>query len=166
MTGVQTCALPICKNKPGVQIFSWSGSKTGGWNPGMYSEPNAETIDALMTQWLYRNLYLLVTCQNVPVCTFCPPEINPRKNTWKLELKFTYQIPIINRDKDGKEIGRRYVTYDQLSPNQKAKFDKWWDEQMKKGQVKEKVPKLGENGAQEKADAFLANKSAGDIALS
>lgn len=154
------------KNKPGVQIFSWSASKTGGWNPGMYSEPNAETIDALMTQWLYRNLYLLVTCQNVPVCTFCPPEINPRKNTWKLELKFTYQIPIINRDKDGKEIGRRYVTYDQLSPNQKAKFDKWWDEQMKKGQVKEKVPKLGENGAQEKADAFLANKSAGDIALS
>ena len=151
------------KGKPGVQIFGWSGSKIGGWNPGMFSEPNAETVDALMTQWLYRNLYLLVTCKDVPVCKDCGPDVDP-KNTWSLELKITYKIALIKRDAAGNEISRRYVTYNELSPTQKAKFDIWWEEQRKKAEEAGTFPTV-RLGAGQKADEFVSESLAGEVAF-
>jgi len=54
-----TCA----NNKPGVQLATWSSTKTGGWAaPDRFTQPNSESVDKIITQWLFRALHLLFTC--------------------------------------------------------------------------------------------------------
>lgn len=51
------------KGKPGVQLVTYAASKSGGWVcPSAFSVPNSHTVDAIITQWLIRHLYLLFTC--------------------------------------------------------------------------------------------------------
>ena len=138
------------KGKPGVQIFGWSGSKIGGWNPGMFSEPNAETVDALMTQWLYRNLYLLVTCKDVPQCVGCGPNIDPEL----LELKFAFEIILTNYDKDGNVTDKKTVTYKELTDEQKKDFDIKWEKAMSDPNIRKLLPRSLAPGETWTADIF------------
>jgi len=59
---VATCA----KEKPGVQLFAFSSSKTGTFKPGYYSDENDKTVDGLVTRWLFKQAWLLFNCPDSP----------------------------------------------------------------------------------------------------
>lgn len=49
---------------PAHQLFAYSASKQGIYQPKKYSEPNAATIDRVITNWLYKHIFNLFTCTN------------------------------------------------------------------------------------------------------
>lgn len=59
-----TCA----EGKPGVQLASYAASKSGGWaTPERFSTPNSKTVDDIITQWLFRTLNRLFSCDDADV---------------------------------------------------------------------------------------------------
>lgn len=67
------------KDIPAVQLFTWSGCKSGAYQKGLCSKPNRGTIDAIITKWLARQIYLLFTCKDVPVKRPCIEETTKKR---------------------------------------------------------------------------------------
>lgn len=51
------------ENNVGYQLFAWAASKTGSYQRSQYSAENGETVDKLMTRWLYANMNAMVDCK-------------------------------------------------------------------------------------------------------
>lgn len=54
------------KDGKSVQLLAWSSNKSGGWHKGTYSHPNDETVDRLVTRWLFKNLVKMFFCPSAP----------------------------------------------------------------------------------------------------
>lgn len=76
-----TCGKEI----PAVQMFAWSGCKSGAYHKGLCSRGNRDVIDKIITRWLARHIYLLFTCKDVPVKEPCMCQKNDKKpdHKWK-----------------------------------------------------------------------------------
>lgn len=70
-----TCGKEI----PAVQLFAWSGCKSGAYHKGLCSKPNRATVDTIITKWLARQIYLLFTCKDVPVKKPCIEETTKKR---------------------------------------------------------------------------------------
>lgn len=57
---VATCGQP---RNAGFQLFAWAAYKEGAYKPGQYSVQNSETVDSLITRWLYANMRSMVDCE-------------------------------------------------------------------------------------------------------
>lgn len=55
------------KDSDKVQFFAWSGSKSGIYVTGRYSEFNKLTVKETVKRWLFAHVGMLVRCNNSPV---------------------------------------------------------------------------------------------------
>lgn len=60
---------------PALQLYTFSGSKSGNYVPNMYSEPNSEVVDKLITRWLFSHIGLMFRCTKSPTR---PPVFVPK----------------------------------------------------------------------------------------
>jgi len=63
-----TCGSP---ENVGYQIFAWAASKSGSYQRNQYSGENGETIDKLVTRWLYANMHSMVDCKRDVLASAC-----------------------------------------------------------------------------------------------
>ena len=63
--GIQILII-VCST-PTIQIFAWKGSKVGSFNKGFYSEPNADTLQRIVSGWFLEYLGTLFGCSEAPL---------------------------------------------------------------------------------------------------
>jgi hypothetical protein len=59
------------KNIPAVQMFAWSGCKSGAFHKNLCNPKNSKIVDQIITRWLARQIYLLFTCKDAPEKKSC-----------------------------------------------------------------------------------------------
>jgi hypothetical protein len=59
------------KNVPAVQMFAWSGCKSGAYHKRLCNPNNRAIVDKIITKWLARQIYLLFTCKDAPEKRSC-----------------------------------------------------------------------------------------------
>jgi hypothetical protein len=50
-------------NNAGFQLFAWAAYKEGAYKVGQFSDANSQTVDGLVTRWLYTNMGNMVDCE-------------------------------------------------------------------------------------------------------
>lgn len=80
------------ENNVGYQLFGWSASKTGSYQRNQYSAENGETIDKLMTRWLYGNMRAMVDCDKSEMVTEC--ELSETETLSQFEPSETSTPPV------------------------------------------------------------------------
>lgn len=110
-----TCGQP---GNVGFQLFAWAAYKEGAYKPAQYSVENSETVDSLITRWLYANMRSMIDCERDDSKEICKNEESSTLSEFSISDK---NIPHVNEGDQWKEHGNSDGIFNSPDPSEEVK---------------------------------------------